>query len=115
MGIKVTGRISKTSKYKLKEQRICLICGQSFESEVNKEGCVCSECIKKHDIKPRRRNSFPCNTNPICKKCAHRVKISYGWICDCLQHTGHIRDLTADDKHCATFEKKGLKNYDEYD
>lgn len=103
----ITGKVSKTSQYKLKDERFCMICGQAYTTAHEAERCVCPDCIEKYKLKPRRRNSFPCNSNPICKKCAHRLKISYGWICNCLEHTGHIRDLTADATHCNTFLPKG--------
>lgn len=105
---KVTGEAASHKK-----ERVCLICGKIFEIAGSNGTAVCPKCTKKYKIKPRTgRNKYPCDHQPICKKCAHRVKLlDKHYICDCLEHTGHIRDLKGDEEHCATFEPKNKKKH----
>lgn len=98
--------------------RMCLICGEEYEAEFGSEGSICQTCMKEYGIKPRMKGEYPCDRRKICRKCAHRVRLTGGgekshYICACITHTGEIRDLTANDNHCATFEPKGLKRYED--
>ena len=117
MSPRINGKPYQTSKIKKRKlnTRMCTICGEEYEADYKVEGSICPTCMKEYGIKPRRKGEYPCNTRKICKKCAHRVRLSSGgnggYICACILHTGEIRDLTADDEHCATFEKKGVNKY----
>ena len=107
---KVTGEVPS-----YRGERVCLICGKNFEIAESSGTAVCPKCTGKYKIKPRTgRNEYPCDKQPICKKCAHRAKLwDKHYICDCLEHTGHIRDLTSNGTRCATFEAVGINNYEE--
>ncbi len=115
MGKQTNGKIRNHSNYILSTERICLICNSSFEADCGYGSAICQSCCQKYKIKPRTgKNRYPCTNWKICKKCAHRAKITdKQYICDCLAHTGHIRDLTSDGTQCATFEAVGVNNYDD--
>lgn len=107
----------KNAKFKHID-RVCIMCNKHYlgENFLN----ICPDCCEKFNIGQTEKTSYGCNKRKICKKCAHRVRISGSstkgdYICFCLDHTGEIRDLTADDNHCATFEAKGVNHYDDED
>jgi|GEM_PF-2394868 len=117
MATKMNGRPYKNSKAEKRKlnTRMCLICGEEYEADYHEEGCICPVCHKEYKLPYHRKGSYPCTTRKICRKCAHRVRLSADgageYVCACLLHTGEKRDHTADDNHCATFEKKGVKKY----
>lgn len=119
MATRINGKpwIKHRAEKRVGWNRMCLICGEEYKAEPNEEGAICPTCREEYGIRPRRKDEFPCDRRRICKKCAHRVRLSSAgeghYICACITHTGEIRDLTANDKHCATFEPKGLKRYED--
>ncbi len=116
MGRKANGKISNHSNRWFTAGRICLICNSAFDAKDAYGGAICPSCREKYKIKPRTgKNRYPCTKWEICKKCAHRVRMrdNKQYICDCLEHTGHIRDLTANSTRCSTFEAVGVNNYDD--
>lgn len=110
MSKKKNGKISGEAQ-SYRGEKVCLICGKDFDVVGSYGTAVCPKCTEKYKIKPRvGRNKYPCDHQPICKKCAHRTKLTdKHYICDCLEHTGHIRDLKGDEEHCRTFEPKSKK------
>lgn len=92
-------------------KRLCVECRKQFITSEAENEILCAECqTKGYTYKPKSR-SYGCEKRKICQTCKYRVRLgneSYH-ICDCLEQTGDIRDLTADDDHCATYCRKGKK------